>query len=70
MGHIRVCKHKHKLCCMTQGFLKKALVDRLSAAMAAEDAADKLGGGKVPAYEVRRLCSCCGGVRPAAVCRW
>ncbi|KAF5842957.1 Oxoglutarate and iron-dependent oxygenase degradation C-term-domain-containing protein [Dunaliella salina] len=34
-----------------KGFLKKSLADRIGEAMAAEDAADKLGAGKVPAYE-------------------
>jgi hypothetical protein len=38
-----------------QGFLKMSLADRIAVAMASEDAADGLGGGKAPAYEV---CTC------------
>lgn len=38
-----------------QGFLKKSLADKIAAAMVAEDAADEVGGGQVPAYEV---CAC------------
>uniref|UniRef100_A0A7S3R425 Fe2OG dioxygenase domain-containing protein n=1 Tax=Dunaliella tertiolecta TaxID=3047 RepID=A0A7S3R425_DUNTE len=34
-----------------KGFLKKSLADKIGEAMAVEDAADKLGAGKVPAYE-------------------